>query len=232
MATEPTLDLVEIASQNVTLPNSTSPNKIEPNTAKQATGYDITELLGAQDFNYLMGSFFQHIRYSKQRIDELQALIEQERIAVGGLYLSTVATNPATLLGYGTWEAYGAGRALLGAGTHTDSRGEALTFALGASGGTYSVVQEANQVGQHNHPINISTEDAGAHTHNLNLNSSDGDDGIAADAGASIVDGTVSTQAAGTHSHNITGNTDNSVDTQPMSIQQPSIAVNVWRRTA
>lgn len=37
-----------------------------------------------------------------------------EHYAVGAVYVSTVATNPADLLGYGTWAAFGAGRALVG----------------------------------------------------------------------------------------------------------------------
>lgn len=33
---------------------------------------------------------------------------------VGGLYISTLSTSPATLLGRGTWAAFGAGRVLVG----------------------------------------------------------------------------------------------------------------------
>ena len=33
---------------------------------------------------------------------------------VGSVFISVVATNPATLLGYGTWAAFGAGRVLVG----------------------------------------------------------------------------------------------------------------------
>lgn len=33
---------------------------------------------------------------------------------VGSIYISTVATNPATLFGFGTWVAFGAGRVLIG----------------------------------------------------------------------------------------------------------------------
>ena len=40
--------------------------------------------------------------------------IPTEAIPVGGLFLSVVATNPATLLGYGTWSAIAAGRVLVG----------------------------------------------------------------------------------------------------------------------
>ena len=35
---------------------------------------------------------------------------------VGSIYLSTVATNPATLFGIGTWQALPAGRVLIGQG--------------------------------------------------------------------------------------------------------------------
>lgn len=38
---------------------------------------------------------------------------------IGSLYTATVSTNPATLLGFGTWSAYGQGRVLIGAGTGT-----------------------------------------------------------------------------------------------------------------
>jgi len=33
---------------------------------------------------------------------------------IGSLYFSVVSTNPATLLGFGTWVAFGAGRVLVG----------------------------------------------------------------------------------------------------------------------
>ena len=33
---------------------------------------------------------------------------------VGSVYISVVATSPATLLGFGTWSAFGAGRTLVG----------------------------------------------------------------------------------------------------------------------
>lgn len=36
---------------------------------------------------------------------------------MGSVFLSVVSTNPATLLGYGTWAAFGAGRMLLGSNT-------------------------------------------------------------------------------------------------------------------
>lgn len=48
---------------------------------------------------------------------------------IGAIYTATVSTNPATLLGFGTWSAFGSGRVLVGAGTGTVT----ATFASRAS---------------------------------------------------------------------------------------------------
>jgi len=37
-----------------------------------------------------------------------------EAFPVGSVFIGVVSTNPATLLGYGTWSAFGAGRVLIG----------------------------------------------------------------------------------------------------------------------
>lgn len=37
-----------------------------------------------------------------------------EAFPVGSVFIAVVSTNPATLLGYGTWAAFGAGRVLVG----------------------------------------------------------------------------------------------------------------------
>lgn len=76
-----------------------------------------------------------------------------EAFPVGSIYIAAVATNPATLLGYGTWAAFGTGRVLVGidagqtefdtleetggAKTHTLATGEipAHTHVVGRSDG-------------------------------------------------------------------------------------------------
>ncbi|MGC9741836.1 hypothetical protein JTH53_04355 [Pseudomonas capeferrum] len=73
---------------------------------------------------------------------------------VGSLYLNaTSSTNPSTLLGFGTWQAAGAGRVLIGAGTATDSRAEARTFAAGATGGEYSHQLTLSEIPEHAHTM-------------------------------------------------------------------------------
>tara|TARA_R110000803_G_scaffold206682_1_gene274109 strand:- start:463 stop:1050 length:588 start_codon:yes stop_codon:yes gene_type:complete len=65
-------------------------------------------------------------------------------------------TNPGTLLGFGTWEEFGAGRVLLGAGEGTDNQPapEVKTFIAGDTGGEYSHTLTEDEMPSHNHNIN------------------------------------------------------------------------------
>lgn len=70
----------------------------------------------------------------------IKSISDRATLPVGSLYFNaSVATNPATLLGYGTWTAFGEGRMMLGAGS-----GSGLTPRVaGATGGaeTKSIAQ-------------------------------------------------------------------------------------------
>lgn len=82
---------------------------------------------------------------------------------VGSLYFNgSDATNPAALLGFGVWAAYGAGRVPVGYdGSQTEFN------AVGKTGGAKTVSLTANQNGAHNHGVN----DPG-HAHNVGLSGS------------------------------------------------------------
>jgi hypothetical protein len=70
---------------------------------------------------------------------------------VGSIYTSaTISTNPNTLLGFGTWAAFGAGRVLVGNGGG---------FSAGATGGSADAV-----VVSHSHTATSSVSDGG-HSH-------------------------------------------------------------------
>ena len=69
---------------------------------------------------------------------------------IGTIYTSTVSTNPATLFGFGTWVAFGAGRVLLG-----DGGG----YSAGATGGSADAITVS-----HTHTASTSITDPG-HTH-------------------------------------------------------------------
>lgn len=61
--------------------------------------------------------------------------VAQVLFPVGAIYSATVSTNPGTLLGFGTWTAFGAGRVLIGAGT-----GGGATYTAGATGGSKDAI--------------------------------------------------------------------------------------------
>ena len=61
--------------------------------------------------------------------------VAQVLFPVGAIYSATVSTNPSTLLGFGTWTAFGAGRVLIGAGT-----GGGATYTAGSTGGSKDAI--------------------------------------------------------------------------------------------
>ena len=85
---------------------------------------------------------------------ELEKLGSLRGFPVGALFLSAVPTNPAVLLGYGEWEAFGKGRMLAGHDpddTDFDTAGQtggAKTKAISAHAGT-AVVDHTN----HTHAV-------------------------------------------------------------------------------
>lgn len=85
--------------------------------------------------------------YITNRVDT-PALLERWRI--GDIYTTTVATNPATTLGYGTWSAFGEGRVLVGAGTGNDGT-ESIAFTAGAQGGKYKHTLTVDEIPAHSH---------------------------------------------------------------------------------
>lgn len=71
---------------------------------------------------------------------------------VGSVFLATVNTNPATLLGYGTWQQMAFGRTLIGEGTTTDVNGEQRTFTSGSAGGEFRHTLSVDEMPKHGHP--------------------------------------------------------------------------------
>lgn len=69
---------------------------------------------------------------------------------VGSIYLSTNETNPGTFLG-GTWESYGQGRTLIGAGEGTDTNGTRQNFLAGTTGGEYAHTLTVSEMPSHTH---------------------------------------------------------------------------------
>lgn len=75
---------------------------------------------------------------------------------VGSLYVSAVATNPASLLGFGTWSAFALGRTLVGVGTGVDDRSESRAFTLAEQSGRYNHPLAESEMPLHGHPMRVS----------------------------------------------------------------------------
>jgi hypothetical protein len=127
---------------------------------------------------------------------------------VGSIYINAgVTTNPGTLLGFGTWTAFGAGRVMVGL-----DGSDALFDALEETGGS----KDATLV-SHSHTVT----DPG-HSHSGGVNTSGSQGGFSAT--------TLGTANTGTATTGITVNTAGSSATN--ANLQPYITVAMWKRTA
>lgn len=87
-----------------------------------------------------------------------------EAFPVGAVFIAVVNTDPATLLGYGTWSAFGAGKVLVG----RDS-GDADFDTAEETGGAKTVASTGTNAGEatHTHSVtsNVTVADHASHTH-------------------------------------------------------------------
>lgn len=146
----PTLDEVKWAGDNITLPGAGTANKLEPTTALKDNGYDEDQIPTCQEENFWRNKVYEWI----QELDGRTISGFQGAYPVGSVYMNaTDATNPASLLGFGTWVSLGAGRVLIGSGTGTDINGVNGTFAAGDTGGEYEHILTIDEMPNHNHDV-------------------------------------------------------------------------------
>lgn len=82
---------------------------------------------------------------------------------VGAVFISVVSTNPATLLGFGTWVAFGAGRMLVGLnGADTDFD---VAEETGGSKTSSALIAHTHVQDAHTHVQNAHTHVQDVHTH-------------------------------------------------------------------
>jgi hypothetical protein len=143
--------------------------------------------------------------------------VAQVLFPVGAIYTATVSTNPATLLGFGTWTAFGAGRTLIGNGGG---------FTAGATGGSADAI-----VVSHTHTATSTVTDPG-HTHAMLRDNSNYQTGGA---------GTAPVNNTGSNTYNTNSNTTGITVTTTNSTTgssgtnanlPPYVVVYMWQRTA
>lgn len=132
---------------------------------------------------------------------------------VGSIYMNaSSSTNPASLLGFGTWSALGAGRMLIGAGTNSGQ-----TFTVGTTGGSY-----APSMPSHTHTIN----DPG-HSHSYQAFTG----GSWGHASGATTNDAVTNKSTGSATTGISINATSGGDTTTGNLP-PYLTVYMWQRTA
>lgn len=138
---------------------------------------------------------------------------------VGSIYINAGSTtNPNTLLGFGTWAAFGAGRVMVGL-----NGADALFDALEETGGSKDAIAVA-----HTHTGTTGGQSAD-HTHGAWTGGSDNGTGSSW-AGPNLNFAATTTGTSNDHTHNFTTNSTGSSGTN--ANLQPYITVAMWKRTA
>lgn len=141
-------------------------------------------------------------------VDTLLDTIEGDiQLPVGSVFFTTVNTNPATLLGYGTWTQRAQGRFIVGVGQGTDAVSATRTYSQGN-----------DAVGEYQH--DLTTSEMPAHTHSISpaaFTSAAGsvNPGVASDSSGSTVSSTGSAGGGDPHENS-----------------PPAFGLYVWERTA
>jgi hypothetical protein len=171
---------------------------------------------------------------------------------VGSIYINaTNSTNPGTLLGFGTWSAFGAGRVPVGF-----NASDPLFDSAEETGGSKDAVVvshthsfSATTGGQSsNHTHTGTTTSAGGHTHTLDYANGSGPltTSIGGGSNGNVTNtGSANMTNPGDHTHSFTTNTASSDHTHAVSGStgstgtsatnanlQPYITVFMWKRTA
>lgn len=153
-------------------------------------------------------------------VQDIADAIKNALYPVGSIYTnSSVSTNPGTLLGFGTWTAFGAGRVLVG----FDS-GNSLFDTAEETGGSADAI-----VVSHTHTGTTASDGSHSHTVQVQTNGQLGSSGIPR-SGDGAGSPTLNTSTVSAHTHTFTTNSTGSSGTN--ANYQPYITVYMWKRTA
>jgi hypothetical protein len=180
---------------------------------------------------------------------------------VGSVFISVVATNPADLIGFGTWQAIGAGRVLVGVDASdsdfntVEETGGAKTVAAAGTVAAPTISGSTANESAHTHSVtsNVTVGDHPAHTHDFTQDANEATPNLVAEdttAAGVAASGTTGDPSA-TLSHTVTNNAVTSgagsahshgagtlAASAPAftgtatSVVQPYLTVYMWKRTA
>jgi hypothetical protein len=157
-------------------------------------------------------------------VQDVAAAVKEALFPVGSIYTNaTNSTNPGTLLGFGTWVSFGAGRVPVGF-----DASDPLFDTAEETGGSKDAI-----VVSHTHTFSATTSENGTHTHTALLGTDTSDAGPKFRGGGSNpTSGTGVTASAGAHQHTVSGTTDSTGSSGTNANLQPYITVYMFKRTA
>lgn len=186
---------------------------------------------------------------------ELWKALNQFQYPVGEIFITRQAGNPATILGFGTWERYGSGRTIVSL-----DPGDPSFNTVDLTGGAKTHTLSDSELPSHFHVVpasNVTTSSGGAHSHFIaNPDAVDGPYNSSVTVTANNVlngynnratvlgyalSGTNNpatignTSTSGTHSHTLSipaANTQTAGGGAAHNNLQPYIVLNIWKRTA
>lgn len=195
---------------------------IENNTP--ATANTLNERFG-QIVNTINGEIDSaNIKDGAITLAKISSEIYQKMYPIGSVYINASDnTSPSTLLGFGTWEAFGQGRVPVG-------KADTGTFAsAGATMGTESETLTLAQVPSHSH--SGTTNNAGNHSHSTTAQvaiKTSSTVGLRTQYNDAFSWGAVGTTTNGDHNHTFGTNAQGG-DGSHNNIQ-PSVVVYMWKR--
>ena len=151
------------------------------------------------------------------RKSDLQAILEDyTRYKVGDLYVTTNQDNPNLILGYGAWERFGEGRALVGMSDVNNTTVPDWTKYVHSKYGSYEQTLTANQIPAHKHQYD-----------DIYYSNYGGTVPVPNNKGSS---GQTDGDNAGDTVSRMTG--ENATTNEGHNNVQPSVVVAIWRRVA
>ena len=154
-----------------------------------------------------------------------------EAFPVGAVFIAVVSTDPATLLGYGTWSALAPGRVLVG----LDS-GDPDFDTAEETGGAKTVTLTTPEIPAHTHIQNAHnhTQDAHSHLTQRYPTATGSSSGFTIDTSMSgtLADNTLPTKAATATNQSATAVNQNAGGGGAHANVQPYLVVYMWKRVS
>lgn len=215
------LQALSQSSNGYVLQMSDSTIKIPENSVAISKVSGLQAFLDATQATLISGTNIKTINNTSLLGSGNIAIAGGEALPVGSVFISVVSTNPNTLLGYGTWEAFAQGRMLVG----FDS-GNPNFDAAEETGGNETVTIAASNLPQ----LTVAITDPGhVHVQNKNTATTGALSGTTPDASTSTSAASGYSTASSTTGITATANTGGA--NTAINILNPYITVFMWKRT-